>query len=223
MKPCLYCKEPMWPEQFRDRHAFARAKFCNKTCYQAYHAFKVETLTCKLCGKQYKTTVGSGRPVYCSSSCRYEDAKRPGNSYVGSNGYRYIKIHDRIGQTKGEYELEHRLVMEEFLNRPLAYNEIVHHKDGDKLNNAIDNLELLTSSAHQRLHHDEAKTAIGYHPINSPESVAKRTNTRWGNQRDSNMVLSVHEMHRTNGSEPNRIRNMAETESNDCGAAPDTI
>jgi HNH endonuclease len=34
--------------------------------------------------------------------------------------------------------------MSEQLGRPLAKGENVHHKDGDRLNNALDNLELWT-------------------------------------------------------------------------------
>lgn len=40
------------------------------------------------------------------------------------------------------YVLEHRLKMAEKLGRPLHADETVHHKDGDRTNNAFDNLEL---------------------------------------------------------------------------------
>lgn len=38
--------------------------------------------------------------------------------------------------------LEHRLIMQRALGRPLLSSESVHHIDGDKTNNAIENLQL---------------------------------------------------------------------------------
>lgn len=40
------------------------------------------------------------------------------------------------------YVLEHRLVMAEYLDRPLTKSETVHHIDGDTTNNKIENLQL---------------------------------------------------------------------------------
>ena len=36
-------------------------------------------------------------------------------------------------------------------------SEVVHHIDGDKLNNRIENLELMNRSSHMKLHSKERK------------------------------------------------------------------
>jgi hypothetical protein len=47
--------------------------------------------------------------------------------------------------------LEHRLVMAEYLGRPLEKWEIVHHKDKNRSNNSIDNLEIMSDWNHKGL------------------------------------------------------------------------
>lgn len=46
----------------------------------------------------------------------------------------------------------HRYIMEKYLGRKLLPNEIVHHKDGDKMNNDLDNLKIMSQSKHMSLH-----------------------------------------------------------------------
>ena len=47
---------------------------------------------------------------------------------------------------------EHRLIMENNIGRKLTFNEVVHHIDGNKSNNKIENLQLMSRSEHARLH-----------------------------------------------------------------------
>ena len=66
----------------------------------------------------------------------------------------YIKVfkpEHPFSDNKG-YMLEHRLVMEIKLGRYLKQDEIVHHKDGDRENNDISNLKLLSRFSHADLH-----------------------------------------------------------------------
>ena len=64
----------------------------------------------------------------------------------GNTQYRLI----RLGS--GPQVLEHRYVMEQHLGRKLLTTEIVHHIDGDGLNNNISNLELMSQSDHRIEH-----------------------------------------------------------------------
>jgi hypothetical protein len=57
--------------------------------------------------------------------------------------------------------------MEIYLCRPLSSNEIVHHKNGNRRDNRLDNLELLTRSEHAKLHSPKGPNINGHYKTNA--------------------------------------------------------
>ena len=69
---------------------------------------------------------------------------------MGDYNYGLIKGHPNANAHN--YVLYHRLVMENYIGRYLNKNEVVHHKDGNKNNNDISNLELMIVADHIKEH-----------------------------------------------------------------------
>lgn len=61
------------------------------------------------------------------------------------NKYKAIKINGR------KYD-EHRFIMEKYLGRKLTSDEVIHHINGLKYDNRIENLEIMSRSEHSRMH-----------------------------------------------------------------------
>jgi hypothetical protein len=78
---------------------------------------------------------------------RYKGAKGKCSQW----GYMMIRMPQHPFATNG-YVREHRLVMEKFIGRYLDPRELVHHIDGNKKNNSIDNLKIVSMSEHRRIH-----------------------------------------------------------------------
>lgn len=47
---------------------------------------------------------------------------------------------------------EHRYIMKQHIGRPLKRHEVVHHKNGDKRDNRLCNLEIMDLSQHSKDH-----------------------------------------------------------------------
>lgn len=79
---------------------------------------------------------------------------------IGRNSRYYLYDGYIVISEVNERFFLHRKIMEEHLNRPLTSDEIVHHIDGDKLNNDINNLIIVDRAEHMRLH-DRPRNEFG--------------------------------------------------------------
>lgn len=123
-----------------------------------------------LCHKHYRQELATRRrnnicACGCGESCRKkfvsghatrlfsneEQARRASFNTGGSQrdppgATSYRKWHGRH---------EHRVVMEEHLGRKLTFDDVVHHKNGNKRDNRIENLEVMTRAEHMNEHRED--------------------------------------------------------------------
>lgn len=92
----------------------------------------------------------------------------------------YILVLDKNNpdsHTSG-YILEHRKVMSDYLGRRLMEDEAVHHINGNKEDNRIENLELTNWSDHTISHHTGLKRSLSTRKKISEKAKARLSNPK---------------------------------------------
>lgn len=138
------------------------SKFCNKEFYtvdskKRYCRFshgkssKRKIFNCRGCNKviQVIPCFFYLKTHFCSRDCRklITGNKHPRwkPSSLNGEGYATFRIN-------GKTRRAHRVIMEQHIGRKLLPTEIIHHIDGNKVNNSIGNLELTTFAEHTKNH-----------------------------------------------------------------------
>ena len=116
---------------------------------------------CQACQKEFKSPHSTRK--YCSRSCYFTTRTGKNNPLWGGGKKRYIHgyvwCYTPIGHPRrksnqvNKYRIqEHRLVMEKHLGRYLESHELVHHLNGIKDDNRIDNLVVISRAGHNVEH-----------------------------------------------------------------------
>ena len=110
-----------------------------RTCPVCEVDFETTDTTKRYCTKKHTRLAAARRrqknPVSNTEFYKARKEKREGASYKTQNGYISKFVN-------GKYVYEHRHVMSKHLGRELVASETVHHKNGVRDDNRIENLEL---------------------------------------------------------------------------------
>jgi len=117
---------------------------------------KEQTYCCEFCGKEYSRKYQKNRVTkhkFCSVDCRQKAAKahfipRKGWFQEKKTGYIWVYSPDHPFRNSANFVVEHRLVVEKEIGRYLKKTEIVHHRNGIKFDNRIENLTIVSRDAH---------------------------------------------------------------------------
>lgn len=108
-------------------------------------------LECVICESRFSvipSRVQKGAK-YCSYRCHQIGEGRKGGRVRGKQMKKSSR-HKSYPKKNGIHF--HRTVAEKILNRKLRKGEVIHHKDGNRLNNDCLNIEITTQSNHIKKH-----------------------------------------------------------------------
>lgn len=143
IKECIYCKKEYKKNPKYSKAQWKKSKYCSLKCAKKdikVTPEMVERLRKIATGIKQSEETKIKRGLYKTGEEHY---LWKGGVTKDDNGYlRNNKSKERV----------HRAIMEKHIGRKLHYNEIVHHINHNKLDNRIENLQIVSRAEHVRLH-----------------------------------------------------------------------
>ena len=145
-------------EQLKDINDYSPREYVNKGKSCSFEGCKKPAISKLLCSSHY----GQYR-----RGVELTKIREPRGRWLSSEGYVFVVTGD------GPAMKEHRLVIQQAIGRPLRSEETVHHLNGVRDDNRIENLELWSSS-HPRGQRvvDKVQWAIEILSLYEPEALA---------------------------------------------------
>lgn len=160
MKNCQNCDKEFIPSKWHPYQKCCSTKCAKFIIGRRKYGLgpKKEKLKCIVCGVDFLQKRLSNT-TYCSDSCKRLGVFRKnkglpvhgprkhikGSGYITTSGYKILSRKHPNSSKRGQI-MEHVLIMSEYLGRPLFAKETVHHKNGIRHDNRIENLELWSHS-----------------------------------------------------------------------------
>lgn len=131
--------------KYNVRKKYEKNIYCSKECYLS--KIRICNKICQGCNTSFLPK--DNRVRFCSKKCYQNYAKR--NKIRKKTGF-WLENGYKVLYNNGHPIKEHIFIMEQHIHRKTHRGEVVHHIDGNKLNNNINNLMLLTAGEHSKLH-----------------------------------------------------------------------
>lgn|SRR3990167_10860030 len=122
-------------------------KYCSAKCYGKYLKSQKpwnKGITAK---QDSRLATGKRHGMYGKKSPRWSGGR------FQEQGYIFVWQPSHSFNQRG-YVREHRLVVEKNIRRYLTGEEVIHHINGIKTDNRIENLKIMSASEHSKLHNE---------------------------------------------------------------------